>query len=287
MKDEQLFDAFANIDGSYLMEKRPRKPKRLRFLWLTVLFSILALLIVMAFLFPMSNAWNYPYTVEQIDGRYYLQMHGDWWDQYLEPGSFWYTTIWKWNEEAYTFRSTNEMRDAFLSGNLHQYGGNSLYSMIRDGGKKHLIPDLDDLFRPIFPADVQHDGSVKWSWYDSYSFPFSCQLSQDCYITLHSVGTGVLAEENRKPYTVHEYDPVRDIHVDVLHNQGQTFLFYELTEGSHRIIVEETVNDEDGSLASVRCVTWIGGIPCCIQLNAPAQVPTAQWIHSFGLEPVQ
>ena len=94
------------IVQQFIEENIPLNPKRKyrRFLILTVLFSILAILILMAFLFPMSTYWSYPYTIEKVDDQFYLQLEGDWWgDLFPEPVIFYDKYIYFNDEEKVIF----------------------------------------------------------------------------------------------------------------------------------------------------------------------------------------
>lgn len=294
MKEEQLFEAMRHIDSQFIEENIPLNPKRKyrRFLILTVLFSILAILILMAFLFPMSTYWSYPYTIEKVDDQFYLQLEGDLWgDLFPEPVIFYDKYIYyQLSAIEYTFDSTNEMRDAFYSGKLHRYGGNTLHFMSIEslrvyGTDRYIIPNLDKLYQPVLPEDVSHDGSVTWSRGDAYSFPFSCALSEDSRITLHYyISDDLQYKIDHYASAETYYDPIRGAHINKKEFFRKTTLFYILTLNDREFFIEETLN-EDGVIEQILCVTTIDDVTCCVLLNSPSQLPTVQWLSGFDLQP--
>ena len=293
MRHEPFFDTYSDQVKIYPIKGQTHKGKYRRFLILAVLFSILAVMTMMAFLFPMSTYWSYPYTIEKVDDQFYLQLEGDWWGHlFPEPNIFNYNKYlyYQLSEAEYTFDSTQEMRDAFYSGKLHRYAGNTLHFMSIEslrvyGPDRYIIPNLDELYQPVLPEDVSHDGSVAWSWYDAYSFPFSCALSEDSRITLHyNVSDDLQYKINHYTSAETYYDPIRGAHVNKKESMGKTTLFYILTLNDRKFIIEETLN-EDGVIEQILCVTTIDNVTCCIELNSPSQLPTAQWLNGFGLQP--
>lgn len=288
MNDTQLHDTFRFSDKDFPSENPPRTSKRRNYLILTILFSTLAILTVMAFLFPMSTYWSYPYTIEKVDDQFYLQLEGDWWGHlFPEPNIFNYNKYlyYQLSEAEYTFDSTQEMRDAFYSGKLYRYGGNTLHFMSVYGLERQIIPNLDKLYQPVLPEDVSHDGSVTWSWEDTYSFPFSCPLSEDCRIVLHYNVPDDLQRKIDGCATMETlYDPTRDAYVNISEfTFGETILFYILTVNDREFIIQET--HTDCIIEQILCVTTIDNVTCCIELNSPSQLPTAQWLNGFGLQP--
>ena len=295
MRHEPFFDTYSDQVKIYPIKGQTHKGKYRRFLILAVLFSILAVMTMMAFLFPMSTYWSYPYTIEKVDDQFYLQLEGDWWGHlFPEPNIFNYNKYlyYQLSEAEYTFDSTQEMRDAFYSGKLHRYGGNTLHFMSIEslrvyGPDRYIIPNLDKLYQPVLPEDVSHDGSVTWSWEDTYSFPFSCPLSEDCRIVLHYNVPDDLQRKIDGCATMETlYDPTRDAYVNISEfTFGETILFYILTVNDREFIIQET--HTDCIIEQILCVTTIDDVTCCILLDSPSQPPTAQWLNGFDLQPAE
>lgn len=288
MRHEPFFDTYSDQVKIYPIKGQTHKGKYRRFLILAVLFSILAVMTMMAFLFPMSTYWSYPYTIEKVDDQFYLQLEGNWWNHWLrEPTVFDDYFRYKFSEVQYTFDSAQEMRKAFYSGKLYRYGGNTLHFMSVNGLERQIIPNLDKLYQPVLPEDVSHDGSVTWSWEDTYSFPFSCPLSEDCRIVFHYNVPDDLQRKIDGCATMETlYDPTRDAYVNISEfTFGETILFYILTVNDREFIIQET--HTDGIIEQILCVTTIDDVTCCILLNSTSQPPTAQWLNGFDLQPAE
>ena len=133
--------------------------------------KIVCILLTLTFVFSLTSCNTEPqivvsdpnsgYTIEKEDGEYYLVMD----EIYSETGNSLNCEV----EPTVLFKSVKEMRDSILNGTLTEEQKNTIAKFSKDENGKIIIFDLNNLFQPILPSDLEWS-CTSWSGRTTYYY---------------------------------------------------------------------------------------------------------------------
>ena len=291
MKEEQIFEAFSNIDSKYIEEAKIRIPKKRskRILWSVITGLITLLLLVLAIL-PLLKKQNPYYAIRKIDGAYYLVSKMD---QKEEVFSDIVLIIY--------FDSIQEMYDDIIQCNFSEYEMSSLKEALQSH-KKIAIPDLDNFSQPVVPDDLRWmDSRVVWYGDSYYWFVLehatpaicsSCQgyLPYFLAISEKDFNTYLTEEQfNFNGNAILSIEEVEDRKATAYITQSEDgletiFLLYSITDGDKQIHFREMLS-ADGNI--IEMYIRDGALYGYFQMKYLYNRPSVEWLSAFGLEPYE
>ena len=302
MKDEQLFEAFSEIDQYYLNEGVPYERSRRRFSkrGLICALIIVAILACLSFLFLQYSKYGF-HLVHENDG-YYLESY--------KKGVYEYradimdgTCI---VAQFLTFHSVAEMREDFLTYNYTEDEIYAIRALLEENGGKIKVPDLDNLCEPICPGGYTFTGKVSWSGSNHYSFYIQSNRSPQVFIGGSSKEAHLKGVDRLLNYSgdeiveVIEKRQIEDrnatLYVERSRRNGKTFCFlvYALTQGDKTIYVEEDYGEikpdeltPDTIPSYINLYIQDGTAFASANLQNFDYRPSAEWLLLFGLKKVQ
>ena len=287
MKEEQFFEAFGNIDNRFIENPRPASGKRWvrGILWKIILVIVVLSLVSILCLYVLYNSNPY-YTIEKIDGEYFMVGKQPW--VYSKDfGSHYWPT--------YHFDSPAEMKRKLLECDFTEQELEGLYHVLRiEPGRLELL-DLDHLSQPVLPDHITWDGTVSWS---THSFGYTFELTGTAYPNISFSTVSKTNYETRKQRFENEsVDTWKDlIKIEHVEDRNATVFYYRhnysntesmeiryvLQSGGREYLVEETYY-EKYQYTSI----YLREGDCYGQISVRFARPSVEWITSFGLTPVK
>lgn len=282
MKEEQLFEAFSNIDATFIEETKNRRRK---ILWRVITGLIAIVLIILAIL-PLLKIQNPYYTIRKIDGEYFLVAKSPW--ERIKFGNFpWHT---------FRFDSPQEMKRKFLECDFTEEEIEDLIYMLSYEPGMLDLPDLDHISQPVLPEGITWDGTINWDGFgNGYTFHLSCTSEPTASFSTSTETQFRDAEARLMNYTgdelveVIQVEHIEDRNATVYHLQSKInghksqIIVYTIDIDNRHYIVEEHYFSS-GKYMRI----WLQDGACYGHIMVDFEVrPNVEWITSFGLLPVE
>ena len=152
MKEEQLFEAFDNIDATFIEETKNRRRK---ILWRVMIGLVVIVLIILAVLPLRVQKYNPYYYISEEDGQYFLISRAE--PTHYHAGN---SCCEPWH--GVNFDSLQEMHDDFINCSFDEEELYHVQAMLDYHPGKVAIPNIYNLCQPILPDNIHWSGGVSW-----------------------------------------------------------------------------------------------------------------------------
>lgn len=240
MKEDQLFDAFSNIDNKYVLDAKLYTQKHRVPLWIKLLSAVLTIIIVIFSIWLMNG-----YRLLYIDGEYYVDLPSASWDVVAGCEAQYYVS----------FSSIDEMIHDIRNGDFTSRDYRGIRQMVRLSHSKCKIPNLDNLYEPLYP-DTCNGYTGGW-WGSTYWF----------WIDLGDTAGSATLDLITETY----------FNEQILENQSYD---YCLTVGNRQIYV---LRDYFGDPSQIRLLGTDSGQYFQVYFRDLQESPSDEWLSSFGL----
>jgi hypothetical protein len=302
MKDEQLFEAFSDIDQYYLNENIPHERNRRRFSKFGTIFAVIVVLVLTCCSYGfLKFSYCGFYLVHEKDG-YYLESYKN--GAYESDSDIMGGALIE--ARLLTFHSVKEMREDFLTYNFTEDEISNIRALIVENNGRIDVPDLNNLCEPICPGGYIFTGKVDWAGSDYYSFEIQNNGSPHIAIggfsrKSHAKGVDrLLNYSGDEIVEVIEKRQIEDrnatLYVRQSRRNGNTscMVVYMLVKDDKTIYVEERYKvsnpDEltpDTIPSYINLYIQDGEVFASAYLQDFDYRPSAEWLLRFGLKKVQ
>lgn len=187
MNEQDLFEAFGEIDHAYI-EEANRTSKKRSSIWIRACAAAAAaaIIVIAVFSYLSYRKNNYIletefYTLVNQNGNYHLQFHNE--NQvFVNPEEYNKDLLIACGTDVVYFHSIDEMRSDILGGNFTDRELQAISDWYGDGSGRISIVNLSCLYEPTFPETL-NGYIVQWDG-DSYGFAFptgmEANLDEEC-----------------------------------------------------------------------------------------------------------
>ena len=298
MRDDELFEAFSDIDRYYLNEGVPYIKDRRRLSKTGLIVSLVAIIILAMGSFWYFRIHSCGFHLRYQQGEYYLERNARYnFDNYIGDPTL---------HHFIDFKSVSEMRNDFLT---YNFTDNEILSInhLLNGNKGRInLPNLQNLYEPICPNDVIYQGKITWNGSEEYRFQVTSTFVEKISFVVTSRKTYEASRSRLMDYTA-------DTHIDIIEKKqiedrnatlyvkrskrnGEVFcmVVYMLTKGDKTIYVEEEYGElNPDELTPNTIPSYInlyiqdGNAFASAYLQSFDYRPPAEWLFLFGLKKVQ
>lgn len=234
---------------------------------------------------------NDKYAIRQNGDNFYLEFHDDSYeDEYKGQNS---GSDWSKPATAIGFPSVAKMKQTIEEGSFTAVQLRDMQNLIRIGGGKVEVCDLNNLYDAALPEGVNLD-SINW-----YGKTYNLYFSADQAMTNYGVIKLVTKEYVEKQIKMMDKSTEAIISRTVDPQTGGTVICYELnglkkqilysyTEGGNTVTVQEMYYEEENGMEIPHRIDICGNygdqyFDCYIY--GLKERPSYEWIKSFGLVP--
>lgn len=295
MRNDELFEAFSDIDQYYLNEGIPYTRRRRRLSKSGLLICLFASLFLAIGCFWYLRIHSCGFHLKIHNGEYYLEDNAPYtFDQHMGNSAL---------DHHIAFQSLNEMRTDFFTYNFTDDEILSIGQFMQENNGRVRLPNLRNLYEPICPDDVTYQGIIQWNGSEEYSFQVTSPLAKELTIVATSRRTYEHAENRMLEHTVNTDSQIisekqiedRNATLYVLYSaitgEISTVLVYSIKEKNKTVIVEEfytgmqpeeIYSDTVSSYLSL----YIQDDDCYgfIYMKEYSTRPTTQWLCAFGFQ---
>lgn len=304
MNEDFLFDAFADIDDEYIQTKAiPCKNTRFLPLKIGLAAAILAVLLLPLGLSSRSKPelelpCDDPYTIQEIDGKYYLLFPNLPEHPTQTPSRPEVDTENNQMEiEAYVqFDSIQELRHCFLTGEIDEDERICLDWIYSRYNYNPVIPNISNLYYPTLPLGLSAT-SVRWDGGEGYAYMLESKhnsvkgaveiITEEEYNYRYSISFDPTSEIYNRSNVVKEKTIIRNATVYYHGDTYKEIVYTTINIFGNKMYVKETYDEIDDKVpSSIYMLGSNRGEYFRVSIRGLSIRPSILWLISFALIPV-